>query len=309
MKLESEKEGALYAALSYIMWGIIPIYWKWLQHVPSGEILAHRVIWSFGFMVVLLWFTKKWGAFIAYVKEISHNGKKALALFTASVLVTANWGIFIWAINTNHILQTSLGYYINPLISVLLGVIVLKEKLSGAQIIAFVLAGIGVLTLTIQAGTIPWVALSLAVTFGLYGLAKKLIKADSSIGLTLETMMITPIALGYWLYLLFQSDSEFFISADTTLLLMGGGVATALPLLYFAKGAQKVPMSLLGILQYIAPTMTLLLGVFLYHEPFTKAHLVAFVFIWGGLIIYSLSLSKRRIAGTEKFKNKFKHGA
>ena len=304
MKVSEQKEGAIYAAVSYMMWGIVPIYWKFLQGVGAAEILAQRVLWSFVFMLVLLAFMKKWRAFVEYVKEILGNPKLFVALLTASLLVSANWGVFIWAVNSERILDTSLGYYINPLVSVLLGVIVLKEKLSRAQVVSFLLAGIGVLILGIHFGTIPWVSLILAITFGLYGLAKKMIKAESAVGLTLETMMVTPLALGYWIYLMVQSDSQFFTSSGTSLMLMGGGIVTALPLLYFAKGAEKVPLSMLGILQYIAPTLTLLLGVFVYHESFTKAHFLAFIFIWSALAVYTLSITKwgKRGAGRPRGK-------
>ena len=164
----------------------------------------------------------------------------------ASLLVSANWGIFIWAVNPGNILETSLGYYINPLISVLLGVIVLKEKLSRAQILAFLLAGIGVLTLTVHFGTVPWISLSLAITFGLYGLAKKMIKAESAIGLTLETMMMVPFALGYLIYLMSQAQSQFFVSIPTALVLIGGGVATALPFYFLQRELKKYRYLCLG---------------------------------------------------------------
>ena len=309
MKVDEQKEGAVYAAISYMMWGIVPIYWKFLQGVGAVEILAQRVFWSFVFMMVLLVFMKKWQAFVEYVKKIIGNPKLFAALLTASLLVTANWGVFIWAVNSGRILDTSLGYYINPLVSVLLGVIVLKEKLNGAQVMSFILAGIGVLILGIHFGSIPWVSLILAITFGLYGLAKKMIKAESAVGLTLETMMVTPLALGYWIYLLFQSESQFFTSSGTSLLLMGGGIVTAIPLLYFAKGAEKVPLSMLGILQYIAPTLTLLIGVFVYHESFTKAHLLAFIFIWSALAVYTLSITKWGKMGARRLKKNRNIGA
>ncbi|MEH6949358.1 EamA family transporter RarD [Bacillus sp. JJ634] len=309
MKLDQEKEGIIYAALSYIIWGVVTIYWKQLQEVSSGEILAQRVFWSFLFMVVLLIMTKKWRAFITYAKEIVRTPKKFWALFIASVLISANWGVFIWAVNAGRILETSLGYYINPLVSVLLGVLVLKEQLSRAQTFAFMLAGVGVLILGIHFGSIPWVSLVLAITFGLYGLAKKMIQTEAAIGLTLETVMMAPIALGYWMYLMIQSESRFFDSKPTSLLLIGGGIVTALPLLYFAKGAQKVSLSLLGILQYIAPTLSLLIGVFVYHETFTKAHMLAFLFIWSALIIYTLSVTKWGKATAAKMKKHGKMGA
>lgn len=304
MRLDNDKEGVLYAILSFVMWGVVSIYWKLIQQVSAGEILAQRILWSFIFMLVLLLITRKWNAYFDFVKEIVKKPKIFFSLFIASVLVSANWGIFIWAVNEGKILETSLGYYINPLISVLLGVIVLKERLSGAQIFAFILAAIGVLTLAIHFGTIPWVSLSLALTFGLYGLAKKMIKAESAIGLTLETMVIAPFALVYLIYMTFQSQTQFFDSVSTSLLLMGGGIVTALPLLFFAKGAQKVSLSTLGILQYIAPTLSLMVGVFIYHEAFTKAHLIAFIFIWSALAIYTFSVTKWGKGSTERVKHK-----
>ncbi|WP_163101219.1 EamA family transporter RarD [Peribacillus alkalitolerans] len=309
MNQSQEREGIIFAALSYFIWGIVPLYWKWLDHVGAEEILAHRVIWSFVFMVIILLCTKKWSHFVIYFKEILKNQKKLFALTVASVLVSMNWGIFIWAINADRILDTSLGYYINPLISVLLGVIILKEKLSRPQVISVILAAIGVIILTIHFGKFPIVSFFLAITFGLYGLAKKMINADASIGLTMETLMVTPIAIGYFLFITFQGKSMFASSMDTALLLIGGGVATALPLLFFAKGAQKVSLSMLGFLQYIAPTLTLLIGVFIYHEEFTKTHLVSFIFIWAGLIIYSLSKTKFRIPTDQKWKRKHNIGA
>lgn len=309
MKGSQEREGIFYAGLSYLIWGFFPIYWKWLGHVSAEEILAHRVIWSFVFMVVLLLCMKKWGHFLSYLKEISHDYKKLSALILASLLVSSNWGIFIWAINAERILDTSLGYYINPLISVLLGVIFLKEKLSQAQVLSVALASIGVLILTIQFGKFPTISFLLAITFGLYGLVKKMINADSEIGLTLETMMVTPLAILYFGYLSLNGQSLFFETTHTALLLIGGGIATALPLLFFAKGAQKVSLSMLGLLQYIVPTMTLLLGVFVYHEPFTKTHFISFLFIWSGLTIYSLSKSKLSKNTLAKYKQKGKIGA
>ncbi|MFS0780554.1 EamA family transporter RarD [Bacillus sp. 1P06AnD] len=288
-----EKEGIVYGALSYILWGFIPIYWKLLQGVGAGEILAHRIIWSFVFMVILLLFSRQWKGFTQYVNEIIHNKKKCWSLFAASVFVSANWGIFIWAVNADRILDTSLGYYINPLVSILLGVTVLKEKLSKAQVVSVLLAAIGVLVMTVYLGSFPWISISLALTFGIYGLAKKLINAEAAIGLTLETMMILPFALGYAIYIMVKGDSMFF-SGSNSWLMMGGGIATALPLLLFAMGAKHVPLSMMGFLQYIAPTISLAIGVLMYHEAFTKIHLVTFLFIWSALILFSVSQLKMK---------------
>lgn len=307
MKGTNEKEGIFYAALAYIIWGFFPLYWKLLQNVTAGEVLAQRIIWSFVFMLVLLLVMKKWQAYVDVVKELVRKPTLCWSLCAASVLITANWGIFIWAVNEGRILETSLGYYMNPLISVLLGVVVLKEKLSRAQVIAFILAGIGVLVLSLYFGTAPWVAFGLAFSFALYSLVKKMIVVEAAIGLTLETMMMMPVALGYILYMMSQSQAQFFVSTSTSLLLIGGGVVTALPLLFFAKGAQKILLSTLAILQYITPTLSLAIGVFVYHEVFTTAHLLAFIFIWLALVIYTLSVTKwghARIGGVKHKRRK-----
>lgn len=208
----------------------------------------------------------------------------------ATVLISINWFIYIWAVNANHMVEVSLGYYINPLVSVLLGIIFLKEKLSIVQYVSFTLAAIGVVIMSFSYGRFPWIAIVLAVSFGLYGLAKKSTKMDSSIGLTLETMVISPIALIY-ICTLFSTGKQSFLSVSVTtdILLMCSGIATALPLLYLSKGAQQISLSMLGFLQYLAPSLMLILGVVFYGEQFTKLHLVSFAFIWFALILYSLS--------------------
>lgn len=210
----------------------------------------------------------------------------------------------MWAVIEGKILEASLGQYINPITSMLIGVIALKESLSAYQIAAFVLAGMGVLTLTIHYGVIPWISLSLALTFGFYGLAKKVIKADSIVGLTFETMVISPIALGYLCYLMLSSQSQFFDSALTSVLLMGSGIVTALPLLLFTKSAKKVSLSLLGILQYISPTLSILTGVFLFHEALTTVHLIAFMFIWLALAVYTFSSLQNRVKSVKNVQQK-----
>lgn len=294
MKLNNQQKGIVYAILSYVMWGLTPIYWKLIQDVSSGEILAQRVFWSFIFMLGILFIMRKWYLFVEFVKEIIKKPKLFWSLFIASVLISTNWGIFMWAVINGRILEASLGQYINPLTSMLLGVIVLKERLSGTQTLAFLLAGIGVLILTFHYGTFPWISLSLALTFGFYGLAKKVIKANSTIGLALETMVIFPVALMYLSHLMVQSQVQFSNSISTSLLLMGSGVVTALPLLLFTKSAKTVSLAMLGILQYISPTLSLIVGVFLYHEALTEAHLIAFIFIWSALAIYAFSSVTKR---------------
>ncbi|MDF2858317.1 MAG: transporter [Neobacillus sp.] len=294
MKKKSETQlGVIYAGFSYLLWGLFPVYWKLLGEVSSGEILANRVFWSFIFMIVVLYLTKKQGLFLHTFKGFAQNKNQMYALIIASLTVTANWFIYIWAVNNGHLIEASLGYYINPLVSILLGVLVLKEKLNIYQYIAFILATIGVLIISISHGKFPWVAVALALSFGVYGLVKKMINVDSSVGLTLETLVLTPVAAIYMFYLFLNGSNSFLSSGiEIDLLLIGAGAATAVPLLYFAKGAQKIPLSLLGFLQYIAPTIMLLLGVFVYNEHFSKIQLLSFTFIWSGLTIFSLSKTK-----------------
>lgn len=287
---QNDQAGIIYTAFSYFLWGILPIYWKWLNHVSAYEILANRIFWSFWFMLLFLFVSKRWKDFSLYLKTSLTKKKQLFALLLASLLISMNWFIYIWAVNTNQMVEASLGYYINPLVSVLLGVFILKESLSKAQMVSFGLAAIGVLILTISYGDFPWIAIGLAFSFGLYGLAKKLIQVESSIGLTLETMTIAPLSLLYLGYMYNEgSMSLFHVSLGTDLLLMGAGAITAIPLLFFSKGAQLIPLYMVGFLQYIAPTLTLILGIWVYNETFSFTHLISFMFIWLALTIFTAS--------------------
>jgi chloramphenicol-sensitive protein RarD len=285
--------GVWYAIAAYTLWGFLPLYWKLIDQVPAGEILAHRVLWSFVFVSIIIAVTSKWKVFKEECKSIFAKRSHLLSLIASSILISANWLIYIWAVNTGQFVETSLGYYINPLLSVLLGVIVLKERLTYWQIVSFVLATIGVAIITIQYGQIPWIALGLALTFGLYGLTKKIANLNSLIGLTFETLFVLPIALIYISFLQITGTGSLAIkSFDVTLLLMGAGAATALPLLLFAQGARRIPLSMVGFLQYIGPSIILCLGIFIFKEPFTTVHLIGFIFIWSALTLYSLSKTK-----------------
>ncbi|OEH91636.1 EamA family transporter RarD [Bacillus solimangrovi] len=284
------KIGISYTVIAYVLWGILPLYWKLLEHVPASEILAHRIVWSFLFVLSIIIFRKRYKAFIQLLRTLIKHPKKMAAILLAGVLVSGNWFIYIWAVNTNHLVEASLGYYINPLLSVLLGVVVLREKLSISQMISVLLAAIGVMILTIQYGQVPWIAISLALSFALYGLAKKLVQLDSMFGLAIETSIVTPIALIFLGSKQIQGTELFFSNSVTTvLLLIGCGIATAIPLLCFAEGVKRIPLSMNGFFQYIAPTISLLIGVFLFQEEFTKVHLASFMCIWFGLIIYTVS--------------------
>ncbi|GIO26771.1 EamA family transporter RarD [Ornithinibacillus bavariensis] len=286
MERNTDKIGVLYATFAYILWGFLPIYWKLIDHISAGEILAHRIIWSFVFMVLVVLFARKWSGFIDECKAILHDKKKLISITLASIVISLNWLTYIWAVNSDHVIQASLGYYINPLVSILLAIIVLKEKLTRSQTLSVILAGVGVLYLTFSYGVFPWVSIFLAVTFALYGLFKKVVDIPAMFGLTIETMIVTPIAL---IYLLTLPENAFSFSAGSTqdnLFLMGAGIATAIPLLMFASGTKRIPLAMVGFLQYIAPTIMLIIGVFVYHETFQTEHLISFGFIWLALLIY-----------------------
>lgn len=293
MKIQDQKLGVLYTASAYILWGILPIYWKLIQQIPAFEILAHRILWSFVFMGLIVWLSKKQKGFIEQVHEIWKDKKQLVGITLASIAISINWVTYIWAVNTDHVIEASLGYYINPLVSILLGMIVLKETFSKVQWLAFLLAGCGVGYMTIHFGTVPWIALLLAFSFGAYGLLKKLVPLNAMYGLTIETMIVTPVAL---VYLLSQQQGQWsgveWVST-TTLLVFGAGIVTAVPLLLFSAGAKRIPLSMVGFLQYFAPTIMLVIGVFLYDEPFTQVHAVSFTLIWAGLAVYTLTRMKR----------------
>jgi chloramphenicol-sensitive protein RarD len=285
-RMTSATKGAITAVSACILWGILPIYWKALKHVPPAEILAHRVVWSLLFVLFLFSIQRRW-------KE----GKRAIRVypnlrifFTTAFLLGANWLTFIWAINTNQIVEASLGYFINPLLNVCLGVIFLRERLYRKQMLAVGIALSGVLFLTWHHGRVPWIAFILALTFGVYGLLRKTAKAESMVGLLFEMGILTPVALVYLIYLALQKTGAFVtVDSQTDILLLAAGVITATPLLLFTYGARRIRYSTVGMLQYIGPFGHLLVGVLLYKEPFTPAHIVSFGAVWTGIIIYSIS--------------------
>ena len=288
------RHGIFYGLSAYIIWGFLPIYWKLLDNVDAGAVLAHRIIWSFVFMILFILVTKKWSLFIQQCKEIFLNAKVVTLITVASLLISFNWLIFIWAVQNEFVVQASLGYYINPLISVLLGMIFLREKLSKLQIFSFILAGIGVIYLTFDYGIFPWVSFVLAITFALYGLLKKVANVSAVFSLAIETLIVTPIALVYILFVFGGNMGFGQTTISETLLLLFSGVATAVPLLLFGMTVIRIPLSMVGFLQYIAPTLMLILGVFLFGEAFTTAHIITFTLIWLSLIIYMYSSIRDR---------------
>ncbi len=277
--------GTVYAASAYVAWGLLPLYWRLLEAVPATEILAHRIFWSFIFTASILALTGGWRTLPAAFAE-----KRKLAVLLASgVLISFNWYTYIWAVNSGFVIQASMGYYIAPLVSVLLGVTVLKEHLTRWQAMAAILAALGVTILTVQYGQIPWVALILAFSFSLYGLAKKFASVGSVTGLAVETSVVTPVAAFYIAFLAIRGSSAPAEGLPHLVLLAGAGVVTALPLLFFAHGAKRIKLSTIGFLQYIAPTLTLMLGIFVFQEHFSTVHLISFGFIWTGLALYTAS--------------------
>ncbi|MEL7563640.1 MAG: EamA family transporter RarD [Dehalobacterium sp.] len=283
----SEKRiGVGYALAAYGTWGLLPLFWKTLNEVPAVQILAHRFFWSFVYVGILITITKQKGK----VKEVLLAPKTLLLFLTSSLLLTANWGIYIWANNNNHIIETSLGYFINPLVSVLLGMIFLKEKINFWQALSVFLAALGVLYMVFQYGRFPWISLALAVSFGFYGLIRKVVPVESLTGLLIETGFLAPVALIFIVLLGVEGKGFFFTGGiKVSFLLMIAGVITAYPLIWLVNGAKKLPLKTVGFCQYLAPTLMLLIGVGVYHEPLTEMHLVSFAFIWSALLIYSLS--------------------
>lgn len=268
---------------AYILWGFFPIYWKLLHDVPALQVIGHRIAWSFILLIIVIVVTRQWKDFRSAALE-----PKTIAIYSiAAVLLSINWLIYVWGVNAGFIVETSLGYFINPLISVLLGVLFLRERLRIMQWIPIALAAAGVIYLTVTYGRLPWIALSLAVSFGIYGLMKKLAPLGSLYGLTLETALVFPIALVYLAFVGFTGTGSFLEnSALTDILLIGTGAVTSIPLLMFASAARQIPLTMIGVLQYVAPTLQFLIGVFLYHEPFDQSRLIGFSLVWLALIIF-----------------------
>ncbi|MEF1303537.1 EamA family transporter RarD [Vibrio owensii] len=281
---QRSRQGVLLAIGAYTMWGIAPIYFKSIAEVSPLEILSHRVIWSFFLLAALLHFGRHWRS----VRDIIKNKTKMMFLVSTAILVGANWLIFIWAVNSNHMLDASLGYYINPLINVLLGMVFLGERLRKLQWFAVVLAACGVLVQLIVFGSVPVVAIALAMSFGFYGLLRKKVSVEAQTGLFIETLVMLPAAA---IYLLFIASSPTSNMLDNPMqlntLLIAAGAITTLPLLCFTGAATRLKLSTLGFFQYIGPSLMFLLAVLIYGEPFTSDKAITFAFIWGALVVFS----------------------
>ncbi len=284
--------GLAYGLGAYLMWGFFPIYWKFLQAIPAGEILAHRMVWSLLFVGALLGLRRRW----QWARSVIAQPMIIIAYLAAASFLAVNWGLYIWSVNSGHVVETALGYFINPLVNVLFGALLLGERPRPAQWAAIAVAGCGVLYLTLAYGQPPWIALTLAGTFAVYGLIKKKAPLGALEGLSLETALLCLPALGYLIWLHSTGEGAFGVTdARTHGLLIFSGVATALPLLCFAAAVRRLTLTAVGILQYLAPSIQFLLGVLLYKEPFTLTRLVGFALIWSGLLLYTIEgLAQRR---------------
>jgi len=279
------RTGILFAATAYTTWGLFPLYFKALQTIPPEQIVLHRIVWSLVFLTIVLIRRRQ----LAWLGEVARKPKVLVGFAASALLLSVNWLIYIWAVQNGRVVDASLGYFINPLVSVLLGLLLLGERLRPMQWTAIGVAVAGVAWLTWQSGQLPWVALSLAVTFGLYGLLRKTAVLGALEGLALETLLLFPFAMIWLAVLSFEHRTVFFdVSFHLQALLTAAGPITAIPLLLFASGARRIPLSLLGMLQYIVPTLQLLIGVWMYHEPFGEARLTGFALIWSALAVYSL---------------------
>ena len=287
IKPSPRRDGFVPGIMSFVLWGFLPVYWKFLGAVPALQILAHRIFWSFVFLVILVAVTGRFQQLRQEAKSLAVNRKRRLGVFLAAGFITFNWGLFIWAVNDGRLVETSLGYYINPLVNVLVGVTVLRERLSLWQFLAVILAAVGVVYLTVDYGSLPWVALSLATSMTLYSLCKKVAGLTAITGLLIETTILAPLAALYFILIYSQGQGYPPGLNPTFILLIGAGVTTAVPLLLFAHALNRLSLTVMGIIQYLSPTLTLMLGVVVYGEAFTRPFQVAFGFTWAALILFT----------------------
>lgn len=284
---KNRRRGILSAVATYLMWGSLPLYWNLMSAVDASEILIHRIIWSFFFMLLVLILSNRFAQFQTDLKNLWRDKRRGILLTLAAAVISMNWLTYIWAVNHERVLDTSLGYYINPLMTIFFGMIFFGERLNRAKKISFILASVGIISMAWQVGKLPWVSIALPVTFATYGALKKYLKLDPFSSITIETMLMLPIAIPYFYFF-----SENHLSSENlmlTILLIGTGAATAIPLITFAFSANNLPLNVIGFFQYISPTLSLFLGIFFFEEPFGFAQISSFGFIWLALIIFTIS--------------------
>ncbi len=285
--MSEEKKGTIYAILAFTFWGLVPIYFKLVSHVNSFEVLIHRILWSVIFLSIIIVVTKSFNNLVI----IFRDKKKLKILFISAILVSINWLTFIWAIANDKIIEASLGYFINPLVSVVLGYIFFQERISKQQIVAICIAFLAIIYQIYSISNIPTISLILAFSFGFYGLARKKVHVESVSGLLIETLLISPFALVYILYLIINNQNTFIIPLDyTSWLLVLAGFITIIPLIWFNSAATRISMMKLGFLQYLGPSISFILAIFVYNEPFSLDKLITFIMIWIALIIFSVKI-------------------
>jgi chloramphenicol-sensitive protein RarD len=288
--VSSTRRGLIYGVVAYSLWGVAPLYWKLLASVGPVELIAHRVVWGMVAFAAIVWLTGTAPA----VRAALSDGRTLAVMAVSGTVLAANWGVFIGAVATGHIIEASLGYFITPLVSVALGTLVLGERLRRLQWLAIGLAVTGVVILTWRAGRLPWISVVLATTFGVYGLIRKVARVDSLAGSTIETGLVTPVAIGYLVMLAARGGGQLgHASSGAQVLVLTTGVVTALPLLLFSSAARRLPLSTMGFLQYLGPTIQLVLATAVYGEPFAREQLIAFAVIWLGLAAFSVDLARR----------------
>jgi len=283
-----QHHGLIYAICAYIFWGVVPIFWKQLDHIGSFEIIAHRMVWSFLIVIALIVLLAQWKSFVS----IFSQKRVLLRSGFAACFIVSNWFMFIWAVTNEHLVQISMGYFINPLISVMLGVLLFGDRFRRGQLIPLGIMVVAVLYLVIMQGQLPWVALFLAFTFASYSAVKKTIELSAVQGMAIETGVFLVPALAYLLYIGGQGQGSFGVEFNISVILSLAGFFTILPLLLFAAAAKRSTMTLLGMTQYIGPSLQLLIGVFVYKESFGQTQLIAFCLIWFALVIYSIDQLK-----------------
>jgi chloramphenicol-sensitive protein RarD len=283
------QRGYWYAVGAYVTWGLFPLYWKLLQQISALQLIGHRVVWSCVMLLAIVAVSRQWKLF----RESILNTRTLAIYAAAGILIAINWTVYVWGVNSNRVLETSLGYFINPLVSVFLGVVVLGERLRIGQWIAIGLAAAGVLYLALAYGSLPWISLVLACTFGTYGLVKKMAPLGAALGLALETCILLIPALAYLFVEHGAARGAFMHDGIVTdLLIVCSGPVTTVPLLFFAAAARRIPLSMVGLFQYIAPTIQFLIGVFLFHEPFTSSRFIGFSLVWLALVLSAIEAGK-----------------
>jgi chloramphenicol-sensitive protein RarD len=289
------RQGVLYALLAYGSWGLFPIYWKGFGSIPPVEVISHRLIWSLVFLTILVLVQRQ----LRECWRIIRTPKLLGVLFLTASLLSFNWGLFVYGVNTGQVVETSLGYFLNPLLNVLLGFLILRERLTLLQVVAVLIAAAGVFYFGYHLWKVPWIALGIAASFGLYGLLRKMVPVEALPGLAVETAVMAPVALTLIAVLAAHGSAHFVDSPGLTLLFLGGGIVTAFPLIWFISAARLLPLSTLGFFQYLAPTLQLMVGIFLFHERFNQRDAIAFGLIWVAIGIFLLGSSRKPACAAE----------